>query len=71
MTTTTLTKTAGGVLLPLTQCATATITIGSAVTPSCLRWRMRGTVRRRIGAGVGLARLVEVSSWKVVDMSGF
>jgi hypothetical protein len=31
---------------------------------------MSGTVRRFIGAGVGLARLVAVSSWKVVDMAG-
>ena len=30
---------------------------------------MRGTVSRFIGAGVGLARLVLVSSWNVVDMS--
>ena len=44
------------------------MTNGSAVTPSFLRARMRGTVSRRIGCGVGLARLVLVSSWKVVDM---
>ena len=30
-----------------------------------------GTVSRRMGCGVGLARLVAVSSWKVVDMGGF
>jgi hypothetical protein len=30
---------------------------------------MAGTVSRFIGAGVGFARLVAVSSWKVVDMS--
>jgi len=30
---------------------------------------MAGTVRRFIGAGVGLARLVDVSSVKVVDMA--
>jgi hypothetical protein len=47
------------------------MTIGSAVTPSCLRLRIAGMVNRRIGAGVGWARLVEVSSWKVVDMSAF
>jgi hypothetical protein len=41
------------------------------VTPSTLRWRILGTVSRRIGWGVGFARLVEVSSWKVVDMRGF
>src|SRR6478609_8334461 len=34
------------------------MTIGSAVTPSTLRWRILGTVSRRIGCGVGLARLV-------------
>ena len=47
------------------------MTIGSAVTPFTLRARIFGTVRRRIGCGVGLARLVTVSSWKVVDMRGF
>ena len=37
-----------------------------------LRWRMRGTVRRFIGCGVGLARLVDVSRVSVlgsVDMA--
>jgi hypothetical protein len=29
---------------------------------------MRGTVRRFIGAGVGLARLVEVSSVSVIEV---
>ncbi|MEZ5684278.1 MAG: hypothetical protein R3E03_08945 [Novosphingobium sp.] len=38
------------------------ITTGSAVTPSCLRWRIAGIDRRRSGAGVGWARLVAVSS---------
>ena len=33
-----------------------------------LRWRMRGTVRRFMGVGVGLARLVEVSSVSVVEV---
>jgi hypothetical protein len=33
------------------------MTIGSPP----LRWRMRGTVSRFIGCGVGFARLVEVS----------
>jgi hypothetical protein len=32
---------------------------------------MAGTVSRRMGRGVGFARLVEVSSWKVVDMGAF
>jgi len=34
-----------------------------------LRARIFGTVSRFIGAGVGLARLVEVSIWNVVDMA--
>jgi hypothetical protein len=34
-----------------------------------LRARIDGTVRRFIGAGVGLARLVAVSRVKVVDMA--
>ena len=37
-------------------------------TPSFLRWRIAGIVSRFIGAGVGFARLVAVSSWKVVDI---
>jgi hypothetical protein len=36
-----------------------------------LRLRIAGTVIRFIGAGVGLARLVLVSSWKVVDIRFF
>jgi hypothetical protein len=47
------------------------MTIGSAVTPFTLRLRIAGMLSRRIGAGVGWARLVEVSSWKVVDMELF
>ena len=38
------------------------MTMGSAVTPSCLRLRIAGIVRRFMGAGVGLARLVDVFS---------
>jgi hypothetical protein len=38
------------------------ITIGCAVCPSTLRWRIAGTDSRFIGAGVGCARLVAVSS---------
>src|SRR5690606_10829595 len=45
------------------------MTIGSAVTPSCLRERIFGTVRRRIGCGVGLARLVPVSN-SYLDIGG-
>jgi hypothetical protein len=45
------------------------MTSGSAVTPPVLRWRIAGMVIRRSGDGVGCARLVAVSSWKVVDMT--
>ena len=45
------------------------MTSGSAVFPSILRRWIAGTVSRFIGAGVGLARLVEVSIVKVVDMA--
>jgi len=45
------------------------MTSGSLVTPSVLRARMAGTVKRFMGDGVGLARDVEVSMVKVVDMS--
>ena len=45
------------------------MTSGSCVFPSNLRRWMAGTVSRFIGAGVGLARLVEVSIVKVVDMA--
>ena len=44
------------------------MTSGSFVVPPLLCARMAGTVSRFIGAGVGFARLVAVSSWKVVDM---
>ena len=37
------------------------MTSGSAVTPFSLCARIAGTVSRFIGAGVGFARLVEVS----------
>jgi hypothetical protein len=47
------------------------MTTGLAVTPPCFRLRIAGMVSRFMGAGVGLARLVEVSSWKVVDMMRF
>ncbi|BDD66746.1 hypothetical protein Sj15T_17670 [Sphingobium sp. TA15] len=45
------------------------MTSGCSVLPPALRRWMAGTVRRFIGAGVGLARLVDVSSVKVVDMA--
>src|SRR5690242_121719 len=44
------------------------MTSGSLVCPSALRPLIAGTVSRRIGCGVGFARLVAVSSWKVVDI---
>jgi hypothetical protein len=47
------------------------MTTGSAVTPFVFRFRIAGIVSRFMGAGVGLARLVDVSSWKVVDMVDF
>ena len=44
------------------------MTSGSPVSPSVLCALILGTVSRFIGWGVGFARLVLVSSWKVVDM---
>ena len=44
------------------------MTSGSFVSPSALWARIFGTVSRFIGWGVGLARLVLVSSWNVVDI---
>jgi len=39
------------------------------VAPPTFRPRTAGTVSRFIGAGVGVARLVDVSMVKVVDMA--
>src|SRR3546814_6945906 len=54
-----------------TRCAlvTGVQTCALPIYARALRRWMAGTVRRFIGTGVGLARLVEVSSVKVVDMA--
>src|SRR3546814_19520527 len=45
------------------------MTMGCSVFPLAWRARMAGTVNLFMGAGVGLAREVDVSMVKVVDMS--